>query len=116
MRERTTFVKPKNSIVGNIYFDLGNVLAQTRDVQAALESYEAAKEFGFKTELMDSRIAEFESLAKKAERQGKFIDFIKDNFKEVFWTTLAGLVLFIFLIIWWIRKRKKRKGNTVYSK
>jgi tetratricopeptide (TPR) repeat protein len=110
LRERTTFVKPVNEIVGSLYFDLGNVLAQTTDVQAALESYEAAKEYGFESVLMNQRIEALKTLAEKAERKGKINDFIRNNFITLFWT---GLAVFIAVIILTIRivKKKKRKGN-----
>lgn len=114
LRERTTFVKPENEIVGNIYFDLGNILAQTRDVQAALESFEAAKEYGFESDLMTQRIAEFEKLALKAkpnQLKEDAKDFIKDNLKILFWTGLLIFFGFIFLFIRLVNKKKKRKGN-----
>jgi tetratricopeptide (TPR) repeat protein len=110
LSERTTFVKPQNEIVGNIYFDLGNVLAQTSDVQAALESYAAAKEYGFESELMNLRIKEFEKLASKAkphQLKEEAKDFIKYNFKILFW---AGLIIFIGIVLLLIRiARKKNK-------
>ncbi len=115
LRERTTFVKPKNTVVGNIYFDLGNVLAQTRDVQAALESYEAATEYGFESELMNKRIKEFEKLALNAKPNQLIEDaqyFIRDNFKVLFWSGLTTFIGFITLIIWLIRRKiKKRHTN-----
>ncbi|MFT6962993.1 MAG: tetratricopeptide (TPR) repeat protein [Flammeovirgaceae bacterium] len=67
IKERIYFVKPKNEIVGNVYFDLGNVIAQTRDVQSALECYEMAKEYEFDSELMQSRISKLGKLALKAQ-------------------------------------------------
>ena len=114
LRERTTFVKPENEIVGNIYFDLGNILAQTRDVQAALESFEAAKEYGFESDLMTQRVAEFEKLALKAkpnQLKEDAKDFIKDNFKILFWSGLLILFGFIVLFIRLLKKKiKKTKG------
>jgi hypothetical protein len=91
---------------------LGNILAQTRDVQAALESYEAAKEYGYESELMIRRIDEFNKLAKKAERKGKFMHFVKNNYKTIFWLGLTGIVLVSILMLRFIKRRKKRKGNT----
>lgn len=113
LRERTTFVKPENEIVGNIYFDLGNILAQIQDVQTALESYEAAKEYGFESELMNERISEFKSLAKRAEWTEATIGFVKQNPKTALLIAFGGFVLFIIFVVWIIkriRKRRKTKG------
>ena len=113
LQERTTFVKPKNKIVGNIYFDLGNILAQIRDVQTALESYEAAIEYGFESDLMNLRIKELNRLAAKAEssqlKEG-LEDFLKSNVKILF--LLLGLVAFtgILILSFRITKRRKTKG------
>lgn len=115
LRERSNFVKPKNKIVGNIYFDLGNIMAQTRDVQSALESYEASKEYGYESALMNQRIAYFKKLADKAnskQTEKDFFHFILDNFKILFWTGLISSILLIWIIIKW---KRKRKANTVYK-
>jgi tetratricopeptide (TPR) repeat protein len=113
LRERTGFVKPQNTIVGNLYFDLGNILAQTRDVQAALESYEAAKEYGFESELMNDRISEFESLAKKAEWTEATTGFVKRNpflALSIVFTVFVLCIILIIRIVKRIRKRRKAKG------
>lgn len=107
LSERSNFVKPENKIVGNIYFDLGNILAQTLDVQSALESYEAAKEYGFETEILNQRIVALEKLTTKATDQKNFIDFVKNNFIFLFWTGLILFILIIVLIIRWVLVRKK---------
>ncbi|PCI97895.1 MAG: hypothetical protein COB15_06870 [Flavobacteriales bacterium] len=113
LRERTTFVKPKNEIVGNLYFDLGNILAQTRDVQAALESYSAAKEYGFDSKLMILRLNKLEKLAFKANTRENTISFLKENIVAIFWTCLLLGLLFVFLIIWLIIKRKKKRVTLI---
>lgn len=112
LRERSVFVKPKNRIVGNIYFDLGNTIAQSVDVQAALESYEMAKEYGFESDLLNQRIAAFENLAAKAERLQvlrDMVEYILDHFKVFFWSGLGGFILFIIPMGKWMKNRKKRR-------
>lgn len=108
LRERTIFVKPENTIVGNLYFDLGNILAQTTDVQAALESYEAAREYGFESELMNVRISELKSLAKRAEWTQATTGFLKQNPILALVIAFCGFVLFLILIFWIIRRIRKR--------
>lgn len=106
LRERTTFVKPKNLIVGNIYFDLGNVLAQTTDVQAALESYAAAKEYGFESELMEQRIDELEVLALKA-KPNQLLEDLKDSVSKNPMFYFLGIIgLSAFGLYRWISKKK----------
>jgi hypothetical protein len=114
LRERSNFVTPKNKIVGNIYFDLGNIIAQTRDVQAALESFEAAKEYGFESELMHQRNKELEILALKAKPSQLKEDtkyFIRDNFKVLFWSGLSVVLFVIVLFITRIVKRRNREND-----
>jgi len=114
LKERTTFVKPKNEIVGNIYFDLGNILAQTNDVQAALESYEAAKMYGFDSELMNRRSKTFEKLAFKAkpyEQLEDLKDFIRDNFKILCGIGLAIFTTFLLLISRFYNRTLDTKKN-----
>ncbi len=57
LRERLKFVKAPNYAVGNIYFDLGNIIYQKGFKHFALESYEEAQRFGFSSDLLAKRIA-----------------------------------------------------------
>ena len=110
LAERTTFVKPKNEIVGNIYFDLGNILAQTRNLESALESYEAAKEYGFESTLMKQRIETMQKMTTPAKIQNtrdSSKSFIMRNFEIFFWTSLIVITtIFLFLVR---MRRKNRK-------
>lgn len=93
--ERLTFIKAPNKIIGNLYFDFGNVLAKTNNVQSALEAYEEAKRFGFKSPNMDQRIETFEILALKAkphQTRHEVFEFIKDYI-------LVFLILFGIIIL-----------------
>lgn len=110
LEERSNFVKPENKIVGNIYFDLGNILAQTVDVQTALQSYEAAEEYGFESALMDKRILEFKKLAQKAipnETVEKLKSFLKKHFNIIISFGLLGFVLLLLFLPGWISRLKK---------
>jgi len=114
LRERSNFVKPKNEIVGNIYFDLGNVTAQTIDVQAALESYDAAREYGFESSLMEIRTEVLQELSDKAvpsQMADEAKHFVSANFSTVIFGLLIAIVLFVILVMNFRRKVKKRKAN-----
>ena len=115
LRERSNFIKPKNKIVGNIYFDLGNIIAQTRNVQAALESYNAAREYGFESELMNQRTLALEKLADKA-KPSQFLlatkKFISSNAELFLVTVIIGFGLIIILIIRVFRKKHRSNKAT----
>ena len=98
--ERTRFVKPKNYTVGNIYFDFGNVLAQTRDIESALQSYDAASEYGFESRLFAERREELKNIA--SNKYFKLAlenpeDFIKENIQVFFAIGVLGLIVFLVL-------------------
>ena len=65
---------------------------------------------------MNQRIEYFNKLTNKAKlkkTEKDIFNFILDNFKFLFWTGLICLILFIWVIKKW---RKKRKDNKVYKK
>jgi tetratricopeptide (TPR) repeat protein len=66
LRERMTFVKEPDLVVGELLFDLGNICAFTTDVQTALLCYERAKEYGYNSAVLNERIAALTPLAIKA--------------------------------------------------
>lgn len=79
LSERMTFVKPPDLIVGQLLFDFGNVCAITIDVQAALECYEMAEEYGYRTALLNKRITTLKPLAFKATLANLVEQKVKDN-------------------------------------
>ncbi len=111
LKERTTFVKPTNQIVGNIYFDLGNIIAQKNTVQSALESYDAAEEYGYKSDLFNVRVDQLEKLANKIipyQLYEDLKDLVQKDFMVALFILVTGLVLFILLIIRVIKGIKKK--------
>ncbi len=95
LKERSNFVKPTNRIVGSLYFDLGNITAQSDDLETALECYEAATEYGFESVIMDWRMERCLNKTKTAnslnlrEQKKQFLET-----KEVVWFLLGiGVVL-----------------------
>lgn len=90
LKERLLFIKPPNAIIGNIYFDLGNVLAQTTDIQSALESYQEAKHFGFDSSLMQKRVEAFNKQISTADQRNKIMRFM-DRYGNLIW-------VFVFLV------------------
>ncbi|HEY3401895.1 MAG TPA: tetratricopeptide repeat protein [Ohtaekwangia sp.] len=98
LSERMAFVKPKDVIVGQILFELGNVTALTHDVQTALAAYALAHDYGFESDLMSSRNLLFRVLAFKAT--------VMDNMLLI----VASIVLIIAISIFiWLMIRLFRR-------
>lgn len=109
--ERLPFVGDTNQIVGNIYFDLGNLIAQTEDVQAALESFHEAEKYGYDSELLQLRIEALEKLAKKAipsERAQRIKDFIREYFEIIFIFLIGAPV--VVVLIFRLKSSRKTKA------
>jgi tetratricopeptide (TPR) repeat protein len=103
--ERMTFVKPKDIIVGQLLFDLGNISAIIHDLETSLELYALAKEFGYSSDLMEKRMQKFSSMTLKASL-ANIPDEKSRSYPQaiVFILTLAGMG-----ILWLIYKGAKRR-------
>lgn len=111
LMERTKLVKPKDLIVGNLYFDYGNILAQTSNVESALECYHEAERYGFHSPLMTKRIIALENLKGNTtwpRYYDKFRRFAGRNFELVVSIGIIGLIIF-GLIVRSLFKRFKRR-------
>jgi hypothetical protein len=76
------------------------VLAQTRDIESALQSYDAASEYGFESRLFAERREELKNIA--SNKYFKLAlenpeDFIKENIKVFFAIGVLGLIVFLVL-------------------
>jgi hypothetical protein len=58
LNERMSFVKPKDELVAQLLFDLGNAAYELGWYQYAMRDYELAKKYGFTGDLIDARIKE----------------------------------------------------------
>lgn len=100
LEERLQFVQPENQIVGNIYFDLGNILALTDNVEAAIECYKEAIRFGFESGLMDLRIKEFEIISTGTDKKIKTReDGLNSKTKATQPSRLINIILFAGVVI-----------------
>jgi tetratricopeptide (TPR) repeat protein len=59
LQERLSFIKPTESIVAMLLFELGNVCAITNDVTLSLRIYDRAKEYGYQSEVFNKRYSRF---------------------------------------------------------
>jgi tetratricopeptide (TPR) repeat protein len=65
--ERMSFIKPKDPVVAQLLFDLGNTIAIFENATSGLEVYEKAKEYGYSTALFEKRYSYVKGLQVKAD-------------------------------------------------
>lgn len=116
LNERTQLVKPKDLIVGNLYFDYGNTIAQTSDVESALDAYHEAERYGFHSPLLTTRIATLEKLRGNTtwpRYYDKLHEFTRDNLKLVVILGIISLVIFTLIVrVFYKRIRQRRLNRT----
>ncbi len=115
LNERMSFIKPKDPIVAQLLFDLGNVCALTRDATSGLQIYQSAKEYGYTSDLFDKRLSYFESLQLKADFRNNTEGWAKDNpmFALIIVGTVSvGGLLGIIFLFRRIKKRRHERTST----
>lgn len=68
LRERLNFIRPKNQIMGSLFFDLGNIVCHNFGVKRSIYFFQKAKHFGFESVIMDKRIKHFRNLLSMANK------------------------------------------------
>ena len=113
LSERTQFVKPKEQIVGKLYFDFGNLLALTKDLETAVEAYELSEKYGYNSPLFNERFSHFKELIKENSDSGKIISedlleifkYYTYKHKIIILTIISLISISLILII--IKNKKK---------
>ncbi|WP_343658740.1 tetratricopeptide repeat protein [Chryseobacterium sp.] len=101
LNERMTFVKPKNTIVAQLLFDLGNIALLMNQKYDAEKSYLQAIEYGFENSILDERLKlSSQTLAKNGKQ-------ISHNMKESVENNRIGLSFFALSLILFFKFRKK---------
>ncbi len=108
-----SFIKPQDQIVGQLLFDLGNVNAITMDVKSGLQVYEVAKNYGFTSDLLTKRESHFKSLQRKADFRNNTEGWAKKNPSTAFFILLALFVVFVAGLIYFVKRIRKNKKNSV---
>jgi tetratricopeptide (TPR) repeat protein len=104
LSERLRFVEAPNKTVGNLFFDYGNVAALNYSLEGAIDFYTESARFGFKSDLMDIRLAEFNSRTRFTRLKAEFWDFVKEDPELALIFGLIGLIV----ILWISRKIYKK--------
>lgn len=71
LNERISFVKPKDQLVAQLLFDLGNAAYELGNYSDAKEDYELAQKYGFTSDLIDTRIDKSIASANDADKKAR---------------------------------------------
>ncbi|WP_048506647.1 tetratricopeptide repeat protein [Chryseobacterium angstadtii] len=107
LNERISFVVPKDKIVAQLLFDLGNISYLLADKDGARETFEKAKEYGFEDPILKIRIELYhppiidhakKEIKKELKFQTKQVrrSQLIGIFVSILSLLLSGLIVFIF--------------------
>ncbi len=102
MEERVFFVKPKDAVMGQLLFQLGNVIAMKGTLREAVDIYKKAAEYGYTDELMDARIKLFNNLQEDSDDRRDGLIY----FKLIIYLIIA--IPIAIGIFWFIYNRRKK--------
>lgn len=92
LNERISFVKPKDKIVAQLLFDLGNLAFLTNSKPEAKEDYRLAKEYGFDKPVLNERMKL--NFSKPVVHTSE--SHAMETIISIIAFLLAGLIIFIF--------------------
>lgn len=112
LNERISFVKPKDKIVAQLLYDLGNIAFLLGNYYDAKRDYIMAKEYGYSNQIIEIREKEIKEIIEKSESSKKSITKKIIHKKSSFYLAyiLTTVVLVTLVIIFF--RRKKGKSNT----
>ena len=107
LNERVSFVEPKEKIVAQLLFDLGNIAFLLNNYSDALGDYEQAKKYGFARQLIEQRIREANKLL-KTPKPSIALKEQKPRVTYLFVILCAGVLAILFVIFY---KRNKKNNS-----
>ena len=110
LNERLSFVAPKEKIVAQLLFDLGNVALLLDNYADALADYEEAKNYGFAGQLIEQRIKEADKLSKMPKQKIKSGNVKSQNSFLTYglWIFVASLITTLTVVVY----RRRKKNNS----
>jgi hypothetical protein len=105
LNERVSFVKPKEKIVAQLFFDLGNVAFLMGHYSDAVLDYKEAQKYGFKGALILKRIEESGKLALQQPKQRKRTVIAQPQYTM---GLIAGILLLIMAVIIIVKRRRNK--------
>jgi tetratricopeptide (TPR) repeat protein len=111
LNERTQLIKPKDVLVGKLLFELGNICAIDEGAFSALKNYDAAKAYGFNSELLTKRYNYFLKMQKGLDNEYGNINQLENlkSIEDKHGKSLYIIILFILttlLVVVFFIKRK----------
>lgn len=114
LRERLSFILPPDTLMGMLLFDFANLVALSDQAVQALWYYEAAREFGFVSELLDARVERIEEIiakdpdAKLSKYAGEEVEADGEGIQVY---VLAGIIALLAVAGVWLLLRKARNNR-----
>ncbi len=106
LNERMTFISGKNQIIGNLLFDLANISLILNYKSDATRMYKMAKDYGYNSELIDTRI----ELANKKDAKDTYYKVVRHDEFPMF--LILGLIAtFIVSVVVFILYRILKKKS-----
>lgn len=98
LNERVSFVMPKDKIVAQLFFDLGNISYLMNDKEGARENFQKAKEYGFDDPILKIRTDLYAPpIIEHTKREiTKELDF---QTKQIRRSQLIGIIISVFAFI-----------------
>ncbi|MCF8428098.1 MAG: tetratricopeptide repeat protein [Bacteroidia bacterium] len=123
LNERVSFVEPKDKLVAQLLFDLGNIAFLLDNYTDALSDYKQAEKYGYSNSLLTLRRQLAQKCLDEPKVQRKVVapmpsETIKDEASSWSGFLNYGILVFAALLIigisWFVVKKRKKAKYTLY--
>lgn len=114
LSERISFIPPKDPIIAQLLFDLGNTVAIIEEVESALSIYKMAEEYGYSSDVLKTRKKHFIALNKRAKVADEVvpIPLHKPYIVNAVPYAVYALIAILFAAVpYWIYNKRKKQGQ-----